>query len=71
MRKKLFNIFLLTILSGCTVIGSQPILSFDSIDSDNIVIFLQDSKNAILILKSPFYKIFYVFSISQKSVKIC
>lgn len=49
MRKKLFNIFLLTILSGCTVIGSQPILSFDSIDSDNIVIFLQDSKNAILI----------------------
>ena len=49
MRKKLFNIFILTILSGCTVIGSQPILSFDSIDSDNIVIFLQDSKNAILI----------------------
>ena len=49
MKTKLFNIFILAILSGCTVIGSQPILSFDSIESDNIVIFLKDSKNAILI----------------------
>ena len=49
MRKKLFNIFILIILSGCTVIGSQPILSFKPIDSDSIVIFLQDSKNAIIV----------------------
>lgn len=48
MVGKLFT-FLSILFVGCTVIGSQPILSFDSINRDNLIIFLQDSKNAVFL----------------------
>lgn len=49
MIKNLFTFFMPIIFVGCTVIGSQPILSFDSINRDNLIIFLQDSKNAVFL----------------------
>jgi hypothetical protein len=49
MIKKLFATFTMIILIGCTVIGSQPVLSFKPINRENLIIFLQDSKNVIFI----------------------
>ena len=49
MIKKLFATFTMIILIGCTVIGSQPVLSFKPINRGNLIIFLQDSKNVIFI----------------------
>lgn len=49
MIKNLFTFFMMFILIGCTVIGSQPVLSFKSINRENLIVFLQDSKNAIFV----------------------
>ncbi len=49
MIKKIFAAFTMITLIGCTVIGSQPVLSFKSINRENLIIFLQDSKNAIFV----------------------
>lgn len=49
MIKNLFTFFMMFILIGCTVIGSQPVLSFKSINRKNLIVFLQDSKNAIFV----------------------
>lgn len=49
MIKNIFTFFIPIIFVGCTVIGSQPILSFDSINRDNLIVFLSDSKNAVFV----------------------
>lgn len=49
MIKNILAFFIPIIFVGCTVIGSQPILSFEPIDRDNLIVFLRDSKNAIFL----------------------